>query len=123
MRIRKKTSTKVLPLHVLVEQNATGFRAYCLEFDLAVSGANQEQTMVRLEKIVKTHINYAVTHKSNPVHPASPEVNQRWFSESTVAPLKKSYILEVHFASQRNGVRTSSFRRKTRKSFEQLACA
>lgn len=122
MRIKKKVSSKVLALHVLIEQKSVGFRAYCLDFDLAVSGANQEQAMVRMEKIIKTHINYAVENKSNPVHSASPEINQRWFDKSTMSPLKKSYILELHFSSsRRKGVSTSSFKRKTRQNFDQLA--
>ena len=125
MRIKKKSIAKILPLHVLVEEKTTGFRAHCLDFDLAVSGANQEQSMVRLEKIIKAHLDYAVVHKSNPVHLASPEINQKWFDKSTASPLKKSYILELHISApqRKGGISRSSFKRKTRQNFDQLVCA
>ena len=124
MRMKKKVKPSVLALHVLVEEKPIGFRSHCLEFDLAVSGANQEQAMVRMEKVVKAHLHYAAENKSNPEHSASPEIIQKWFDKSTVSPLKKSYILELHFsASPKGGISTPSFKRKSPQNFEQLACA
>lgn len=93
----KKIDNSVLDVHVLIEEKSKGFRAHCLEFDLAISAGNEEQAMVRMEQLIDKHLLYGFRHGSNPIHKASDEVCQRWFSPNCHSPLKSSYILSLEF--------------------------
>lgn len=128
--MKKKATVRQIDLHILIEEKSAAFRAYCLEFDLAVSGNNQEQAMVRMENIVFKHLAYAREHQSNPFHLAADETSRRWFEPNIESPLKKSYVLELRFSSHpvKGRANRSSFdrkprmQRKYRENLDQLAC-
>lgn len=125
--MKKKPEFELL---VLIEQRSDIFRAHCLDLDLAVSGANEEQAMVRLEKIILIHLQYAKENKSNPLHLADKEIVKRWFEPNSASPLKKSYILIIRFiqplqrkGSPKKAVKRPRIERRYRESFEKLAYA
>lgn len=126
----KKKPEPEFDMSVLIEQKADIFRAHCLELDLAVSGANEEQAMVRLEKIILVHLQYAIENKSNPLHLADKEIVNKWFEPNSASPLKKSYSLIIRRLQppQRKGsvkrsVKRPRIERRYRESLEKLAYA
>lgn len=125
MRIKKKVSIKVLALHVLIEYKSENVvRAHCLEFDLSVSGKNDEQAMVRMEGVIENHIQYACATKSNPVHMAASDIQKKWFDPSP-SKAKKSWVLELHFGNKMHGKQRapkSHIVKKYEQNFSQLAC-
>ena len=124
---KSRAEPKVLALHILIEQKSEGVRAHCLDFDLAVSAKNSEQAMVRMERIIDAHLDYAYMTKSNPVHMAASEIAQKWL-DPTPSQMKKSWILELHFGPKKQGrqgkrpVKRSHTFKKYEQNFEQLVC-
>ena len=92
----------IMALHVLIEEKLGGVRAHCIEFDLALSAANTEQAMVRIERLILKHINYARENKSNPIGIADLEVVKKWL-EPSPSPSCKAWILEIHSGSSLKG--------------------